>query len=168
MKSYNIGDLKFLVIERIDLSRRLMKSILQGLGVRDLVMAQDGNSGLDIFLKSSFDAVFTAWHLDGIDGLEFTRVVRNSENIRHASVPIVMMTSQSMKSRVAQARDAGVTEFLTKPMSVKSVYSRICAIIERPRDFVIAHTYVGPDRRRRNDRDYGGSLRREADGITEP
>ena len=51
-------------------------------------------------------------------------------------------------SRVIEARDAGVNEFVVKLISVKSLYSRIDALIHRPRDFVKTGKYFGPDRRR--------------------
>jgi two-component system chemotaxis response regulator CheY len=51
-------------------------------------------------------------------------------------------------SRVIEARDAGVNEFVVKPISVKSLYSRIDSLIHRLRDFVKTGKYFGPDRRR--------------------
>ena len=48
-----------------------------------------------------------------------------------------------------QARDAGVTEFMAKPVSVKALCARINAIIDAPRPFIRANGYFGPDRRRR-------------------
>jgi DNA-binding response OmpR family regulator len=50
---------------------------------------------------------------------------------------------------VLQARDAGVTEFMAKPVSVKALCARINAIIDSPRPFIRASGYFGPDRRRR-------------------
>jgi len=66
-------------------------------------------------------------------------------------------------NRVVEARDAGVHEFLAKPLSAKGLYSRIRSIIERPRPFVRAGQYFGPDRRRRDNPSYMGGERRKAD-----
>ena len=100
-----------------------------------------------------------------MDGLELTRKVRSATGVSNPFVPIVMTTANSEERHVIQARNAGVTEFLVKPLTVRSVYSRLCAIIERPRVFVNGGGYLGPDRRRRNDPSYSGAMRREADKV---
>ena len=52
--------------------------------------------------------------------------------------------------RVVEARDAGINEFLAKPISAKAIYLRIASIIDRPRSFIRTKAYFGPDRRRQN------------------
>jgi hypothetical protein len=64
---------------------------------------------------------------------------------------------------VEAARDAGVTEFLVKPITAHSLFSRIAEIIERPRAFVRCEGYFGPDRRRKNIENYAGPWRRHDD-----
>ena len=57
-------------------------------------------------------------------------------------------------------RDAGVTEFVAKPISASALCARIEAVLLRPRDFVRAPAFVGPSRRRRDDADHNGPERR--------
>jgi hypothetical protein len=64
---------------------------------------------------------------------------------------------------VEAARDAGVTEFLAKPITAHDLFSRIAEIVERPRGFVRCESYFGPDRRRRMVDDYAGPWRRNED-----
>jgi len=82
-------------------------------------------------------------------------------------VPIIMLTGHSEKKRVISARDAGVTEFLAKPISAKSLYQRILNIVINPRPFIKSKGYFGPDRRRNAAANYTGPERRknEADVI---
>jgi hypothetical protein len=61
---------------------------------------------------------------------------------------------------VRLARDAGVNEFLAKPVSVKAILTRLISVIEHPRPFVRTKTYFGPCRRRRVDDEYRGPERR--------
>jgi DNA-binding response OmpR family regulator len=49
---------------------------------------------------------------------------------------------------MTEARDAGVTEIVVKPFSVRTFYERISAAIERPRPRVQSAVFSGPDRRR--------------------
>jgi DNA-binding response OmpR family regulator len=74
-----------------------------------------------------------------------------------------MMTGHSEKSRVYEARDAGVTEFLVKPITAKAVLDRIQAVIFHPRPFVKTDGYFGPDRRRTQSGSYNGPMRRVSD-----
>jgi two-component system, chemotaxis family, chemotaxis protein CheY len=163
MNSYDLGDLKFLIVDPNPFGRNLMRWILRSLGARNLEMAKDGDSGLVALGAYSPDIVFSEWFMDPTDGLEFTRRVRTSGNTPDPFVAIVMMTAQTEANHVIQARDAGITEFLAKPLAVQSVYSRICAMIEHPRDFIRSKPYFGPDRRRHDDPNYRGPWLREAD-----
>jgi DNA-binding response OmpR family regulator len=73
-----------------------------------------------------------------------------------------MLTGHGEPERVIEARDAGVSEFLVKPFTTKSLYQRIVHLIERPRQFVRSGEYFGPDRRRRVE-DFAGEDRRQVD-----
>ena len=75
-------------------------------------------------------------------------------------VPIVMLTGHTSLERVHQARDAGINEFLAKPVSSKNLLGRLVSVIEHPRPFVRARCYFGPCRRRRRNDEYHGPERR--------
>ena len=98
-----------------------------------------------------------------VDGVEFTRMVRNAPDSKNPYLPIIMMTGHSEKSRVVDARDAGVTEFVAKPLTAKAVLDRIQAVIYHPRPFVRSATYFGPDRRRRDEAGFPGPWLRSTD-----
>jgi DNA-binding response OmpR family regulator len=72
-----------------------------------------------------------------------------------------MLTGHSEKRRVTVARDAGVTEFLAKPISAKALYQRILNVVVNPRPFVKTKSYFGPDRRRNVNPNYIGPERRK-------
>ena len=59
-----------------------------------------------------------------------------------------MTFANADKRRIVAARDAGVTEFLKKPLSANVIGLRLMQTLENPRPFVEAPTYAGPDRRR--------------------
>jgi two-component system, chemotaxis family, chemotaxis protein CheY len=76
-------------------------------------------------------------------------------------VPIIMLSGHSEKNRVMQARDAGVTEFLAKPIAAKALYERILSVVLNPRPFIRTATFFGPDRRRNVNPNYFGPERRK-------
>jgi DNA-binding response OmpR family regulator len=95
------------------------------------------------------------------DGLELTQMVRQPGANSNPYVAIIMLTGHSEKQRVMAARDAGVTEFLAKPISAKGLYERIVNVVANPRPFIKTKVYFGPDRRRNANANYAGPERRK-------
>ena len=95
------------------------------------------------------------------DGLELAQMIRQPGANANPYVPIIMLTGHSEKKRVVSARDAGVTEFLAKPISAKALYERILNVVANPRPFIKTKTYFGPDRRRNVNPNYVGPERRK-------
>ena len=98
-----------------------------------------------------------------IDGVEFTRLVRNATDSPNPFLPIIMLTGHAERVRVMECRDAGVTEFVVKPVTARAVLDRLNNVIFKPRAFVRTSEYFGPDRRRRQDPAFEGPWRREGD-----
>jgi CheY-like chemotaxis protein len=113
------------------------------------------------------DVIFVEMAGEGLDGIAFTRKLRRS-NLAVRQVPVIMMTGQATAAAILAARDAGVHEFLRTPFTVKDLIRRLEAVTARPRDWIEAVDYVGPDRRRFNSGDYKGPLRRRADTPPTP
>jgi CheY-like chemotaxis protein len=102
-----------------------------------------------------------------LDGVEFTRKLRRS-TLACRQAPVVMMTGQATAAAILAARDAGVHEFLRKPFTTKDLVRRLEAVTLRPRDWIEAVDYIGPDRRRFNSGDYTGALKRRSDMPVTP
>ncbi|MBI1339918.1 response regulator [bacterium] len=143
--------------------RVLMRAMLGGFGIRNVREASDVIDGLQIFNTGSIDLVLIDIKLMGVDGFEFCRTVRTSSDSANPFVPIIMISGYSERHNILQAINAGVDEFLVKPIRPADLASRINAVIERRRPFIKAFGYFGPDRRRRTDPRYKGPFRREAD-----
>jgi DNA-binding response OmpR family regulator len=107
------------------------------------------------------DIVLTDWAMPIFDGLELAQMIRQPGANANPYVPIIMLTGHSEKKRVVAARDAGITEFMAKPISAKSLYQRILNVVVNPRPFIKTKTYFGPDRRRNVTTNYVGPERRK-------
>jgi two-component system, chemotaxis family, chemotaxis protein CheY len=157
--------LRFIVIEDNVFMRRLIRALLHGFGAREVYEAEDGASGLDAFLNYQPDIVITDWEMPILDGLEVTKMIRQPDG-SNPYVPIIMITAHSEKKRVMEARDAGVTEFLVKPISAKALQQRILSVVMSPRPFIKSKNYFGPDRRRTEMGNFTGRERRKGAGGT--
>ena len=130
--------------------RQLVESILHALGVKQVCLAGDAAQAFKELQHFNADVIIVDWHMQPLDGLDFVRLVRNAKDSFNPYVPIIMLTGYTEYRRVAEARDAGINEFLAKPISPRDLYLRIASIIDHPRPFVRARGYFGPDRRRYN------------------
>ncbi len=148
--SIDMSALSIYVVDGNSHMRTLIESILKSFGVRQITGANDGSEALKEMKTRYADVVLTDWYMDPLDGLDLTRLLRTSQDSPNRYIPIIMVTGHTEAHRVAQARDAGVTEFLAKPLSPAGLYSRLETVILRPRSFVSAPGFVGPDRRRRD------------------
>jgi two-component system, chemotaxis family, chemotaxis protein CheY len=140
--------MSFAVVEDNIHMRRLIRTLLYSFGSREIYEAEDGASGLEAVEMYSPDILITDWMMPIFDGLEFIQMIRNPEGCSNAYIPIIMLTGHCERKRVTLARDAGVTEFLCKPFSAKSLYERIEHIILNPRPFVRTSSYFGPQKRK--------------------
>lgn len=162
-----LSHLKALIVEDNAHMRALLRALLGGLGVAEVFEAQDGAKALEVLEAIAPDFVLTDLTMTPVDGIAFTREVRNSVASPNPFVPIIMVTGHTERARVLAARDAGVTEFLAKPVTARSLFLRIVEIVDRPRPFVRADAYFGPDRRRHNGAFYNGPWRRDEDRARE-
>jgi two-component system chemotaxis response regulator CheY len=155
--------LKALVVEDNAHMRTLLRGLLNSIGIKDVAEAINGQTAIEVLRERKSDLVLSDLAMKPMDGLEFTHHVRNNEHSPNPFVPIIMITGHTEKYRVEAARDAGVTEFLAKPITAHNLFVRIAEIMERPRAFVRCDSYFGPDRRRRQMDDYAGPWRRKED-----
>lgn len=162
--AYNFSDLRVLVIEDNQPMLEITRSILFAFGVGEAYGVRNGEAGYKLYCEMDPDLIICDWMMQPMDGISFTRQVRTNPMSPNPFVPIILITGFSVKKRVMQARDAGVTEFLSKPFSAKDLYTRIVQVVERPRKYIRSYDFFGPDRRRnRPDSDYEGPKRRKND-----
>lgn len=160
--------LKVLLVDDNHHMRVLLAEILRAIGVKNILEANDGAEGLQLMRSHAVDIVMTDLSMQPLDGIDFVRLLRNSNDSPNQMVPVIMITGHSTQRRVNEARDAGVNEFLAKPLTARGVIERLGRVVESPRPYVRTQDYFGPDRRRRGDPNYRGPWRRSTDADREP
>ncbi len=155
--------LNILLVDDNHHMRVLLTEILRAIGVRQVFEANDGAEALHIMRNHQVDIIMTDLAMQPLDGLDFVKRLRNSPESPNPMAPVIMITGHSTQRRVTEARDIGVNEFLSKPVTARGVLERIARVVDNPRPFVRSETYFGPDRRRKHDPTYDGPRRRAAD-----
>ena len=165
MPQIDFNRLRFLVVDDNAHMRRILRTLLHSFGAREVYEAEDGATGLEAFTHYVPDIIVADWAMPIFDGLELTQMIRQPGANANPYVPIIMLTGHSEKRRVTDARDAGITEFMAKPISAKSLYQRSLNVVVNPRPFIKTETYFGPDRRRSNSSNYVGPERRKGGKV---
>jgi CheY-like chemotaxis protein len=109
--------LKILLVDDNHYMRVLLAEILRAIGVKDIFEANDGAEGLQMMRDHPVDIVMTDLSMQPLDGIDFVRLLRNSPDSPNQMTPVIMVTGHSTFTRVNEARDAGVNEFLVKPLT---------------------------------------------------
>src|SRR3954470_10635542 len=148
LQSTLFANIKVLVIDDEHYMRKVVRTLLMSIGVRTIYEAPDGASGLDIIRTMGPDVVIVDCQMPGLDGLGVVRTVRSPDTFPYPDVPIIMLTGHSERSRVIEALETGVHEFLLKPVSSKALADRLTAVISTPRKVVRRGNYYGPEPRK--------------------
>lgn len=148
MLESDLRELKILTIDDNRHMRMVIKSLLHAIGCVHVREAGDAALAFKEMQNFPADLIIVDWAMEPLDGLDFVRLVRTAKDSRNPYVPIIMLSGYTEYRRVSEARDAGVSEFLAKPVSAQQLSSRITSLFKHPRDFVRVKNYCGPDRRR--------------------
>jgi two-component system chemotaxis response regulator CheY len=112
---------KVLVVDDSGTMRKIVIRALNAAGFSDTVEAGDGVDALSVFQKSQFGLVLTDWNMPNKSGLELTRDLR----ALGSKVPIFMITTEAEKTRVMEAIQAGITDYLTKPFTQEQLQGKL-------------------------------------------
>jgi two-component system chemotaxis response regulator CheY len=112
---------RVLVADDSSTMRKIIIRSLQAVGVPSAVEASDGNEAVQVFVPGQFDLVLTDWNMPGKSGLEVIKEIRAKD----AKVPIIMITTEAEKSRVIQAIQAGVSDYLVKPFTSDTLREKL-------------------------------------------
>jgi len=162
MSGYDFSLISVLVCDDSYYIRSLVKNFLMGFGVRDVYDAGDAQEGFEAFIEHQPDLVITDWQMGETSGLDLVYLIRWSEKSPNPFVPIIMLTGFTERERVEEARDAGVSGYLAKPLSAEQLYKRLCKLIDDRRAFVKQGDYFGPDRRVHASKGFSGEERRRS------
>ena len=142
MPDTDIGDLGVLILDDDADDRARIRDGLVNLGIADVRVADDPLAALDAMRARAVDVLVTERYLS------YVRFLRTDRKRPASHVPIVMISFHSRQADIHEASDAGVDEFLAKPVDAHRLLDQIVAAVGRSLPFVECKAYVGPDRRR--------------------
>ncbi len=141
--------------------REVIRTFLEGFSVRYVLPAAEARIAWETIHATDPDLIITDWNMVPMSGIDLVEKIRKDPDNPNSFVPIIMLTSFTELHRVEEARDAGVSSFLTKPISAASLYKRLMDVVENDRPFIKPDSgFFGPDRRNVQRRGYIAKERR--------
>jgi CheY-like chemotaxis protein len=119
---------KILLVEDNEMNRDMLSRRLQKRGYT-VLMAEDGQPGLDIARKDAPDLILMDMSLPGISGWDASRQLKADAST--ASIPIIALTAHAMAEDRAKALAAGCNEFETKPVDLNALLAKIEALLPK-------------------------------------
>lgn len=125
---------QILVVDDMPTIREMVKSQLKALGYHSLSDAEDGDRALQM-LKNvkgdnpDFGLVISDWNMPGLSGIEFLKAIRSMEKFKE--LPFILLTSESEREQVTEAIFAGVSQYIVKPFSPKTLEAKLKAAYDK-------------------------------------
>ena len=119
--------MRILLVDASPTIRNLQKNVLRQLGHTDIIEAQGGMQALAVFAEQSPDLAIVDGNMPNMDGITLVRKIRESGN----QIPLIMCTTEAEKTKVMEAIEAGVNNYIIKPFTVEALGRRIHQTLEK-------------------------------------
>ena len=126
----NINELNVLVVEDNKLNQQVAKELLKKMGANvNVTIADNGEIALSLLSTIPFNCILMDVQMPIMDGIETTRIIR--ENPEWSDIPVIAMTANASNEDKKLCLDAGMNDFLSKPVNPKlliSILSKWCKV----------------------------------------
>ncbi|HEY5347356.1 MAG TPA: response regulator [Rhizomicrobium sp.] len=160
MEQADIAALRVLIVGGRGHAVQTLRTVLNNAGINNVAAVEDSRRAVDMLRVESFEAVYCDEQADQIDNVNFALAARRSAGLLNPMVPIFVVYGSARRSQVEKARDIGVTDVMTRPISVKTLLRKLRVALANPRPFIAAAEFFGPDRRADSRKAFRGKDRR--------
>ena len=120
-------DINILIVEDLLTTRLFLRRTLKKLGYTNVVLCGDGEDALRELKRKSFDLIISDWHMPHMDGLDFFKEL--SKNREWSHIPFLLVTAEKERSKVIEAVQAGIKEYLVKPVQADQLSTKIKEVV---------------------------------------
>lgn len=122
-----MADIRILAVDDSPTMRRIIINTLKRAGYANVIEAVDGKDALAKMKVETVNFVITDWNMPEMDGLTLVKTLRGMEEYR--ALPILMVTTRSVKDDILEAMKAGVNNYIVKPFTPEILKEKIEAIL---------------------------------------
>lgn len=121
-------EMKVLVVDDAATMRRIVRSLLRELGIKNVREAEDGEMALEDLKRHKADLVVSDWAMPKMTGIELLRAIRQDTALK--DTPVLMVTAESKKENIMEAVQAGVNNYIVKPFNSKTLEEKLNKIFK--------------------------------------
>ena len=125
--SIDFAELKVLLVDDSSTSRHHIRNILEKIGFERIYEANNGLEAIPLLQTQLFDLVFTDYNMPQMDGRALVEYIRKQS--MQSSVPIMMVSSEANRGRLAAVEAAGVSAICDKPFGTEVVRKMVTQLI---------------------------------------
>lgn len=118
--------MKILLVDDSSTMRRIQKNTLNTIGLTDVDEAEDGEMAVAKALAGNYDLILMDWNMPKMTGIEALKKMKTEDSIK--GIPVIMVTSESEKSRIIEAIQAGAANYIVKPFQPETLQEKIAAL----------------------------------------
>jgi len=113
--------MKVLIVDDSAVMRKMLMDALLKAGITNIGQAPDGREAVDAVLEDKYDLVLMDWNMPRMTGIEALREIRS----KGIYVPVIMVSTESEKSRILEALKAGANNYIVKPFTAEIIAEKI-------------------------------------------
>lgn len=146
----NLDRSRVLLIDDNPQALEALNSMFRGFGVRKQFKCSSGPEAMHVVKTQELDLIVIDSSMPDMDGYDFVRWLRRDAPDISKFTPVIMLTGHAARTMVEKSRDSGANFVVSKPFTPEVLLQRVFWVAKDERQMVIAHGYVGPDRRFKN------------------
>ena len=129
----NLSGKQVLLVEDNYLNAEIVTLMLKEKGIV-VALAENGKLGIEKFIASSpgtFDAILMDIRMPVMNGYEAARAIRSTKRPDAKSIPVIAMTADAFEEDMRRAKDAGMDDYLAKPVDANKVYAALTRAFQK-------------------------------------
>jgi two-component system, chemotaxis family, chemotaxis protein CheY len=146
MAAENLSEARILLLARKSTSTRILRTVFSIAGLTKIACVDDPAYAIELLCTEQFDAIFMEGWLEH-DGMPFALAARRLPKLRKPTIAMFAVFPEARKRDVEAARDLGVHDVICRPISPRTVMTKLRSVLDAPRPFIAAPGFFGPDRR---------------------
>ena len=116
-----------LIVDDYATMLRIVRNLLKQIGFANIEEATDGSQALQMMKTKKFGLVISDWNMEPMTGIQFLREVRQDDSLK--VTPFIMVTAESKAENVAEAKKAGVSNYIVKPFNADTLKQKIASVL---------------------------------------
>jgi two-component system chemotaxis response regulator CheY len=120
-------EVQCLVVDDVNSMRVQLKDLLRMFGFTHIKTLGNGEEAKEALSSQTFHLVLADWHMEPTNGLDLLKYVRSQPKLK--DIAFLLVTAESTKERVVEAIQAGVDDYLIKPLTILQVQNKVYGVL---------------------------------------